>query len=83
MSGNLSQRLRRLDTAFAAVVRRNAKSTVDDLEAPALSPEDQAWFEAMIARSLAGDRDWPSADWAKYHDMLLGDYEGGADGSAA
>ena len=44
------------------------------IEYPALSAEDETWFEAMIARSLAGDRDWSDADRARYHDMLLGEY---------
>ena len=41
---------------------------------PPMSDGDGAFLEQMIARSLAGDRDWSPAEEAKYHDLLLGEY---------
>ena len=65
---NLAARLNELDR-FA--VRPGVKIVY-----PRLSPEDEAFFETMIGRSIAGDRNWSDAERSKYQDMLLGEYPG-------
>lgn len=38
-----------------------------------LNAEDEAFFEHMLARALARDRDWTEAEMTRYHNILLGE----------
>ena len=40
---------------------------------PELNAEDEVFFEHMLARALAHDRDWTEAEKTRYHNILLGE----------
>ena len=42
---------------------------------PKLNVEDEVFFEHMLARALAHDRDWTAAEKTRYHNILLGETE--------
>ncbi len=40
---------------------------------PELNGEDEVFFEHMLARALAHDRDWTEDEKTRYHNILLGE----------